>query len=82
MTEPGSLVADGVYAVTANTGAGGLSPGWRPCPTTARASGRVDASGQLLVRATAVGVDTQLTQMARLVTEAQAGKAPVQRLAD
>jgi len=34
------------------------------------------------VRATRVGADTQLAQIARLVTEAQAGKAPVQRLAD
>ncbi|HSO04456.1 MAG TPA: heavy metal translocating P-type ATPase, partial [Candidatus Limnocylindrales bacterium] len=35
-----------------------------------------------VVRATRVGADTQLAQMARLVSEAQAGKAPVQRLAD
>jgi Cu+-exporting ATPase len=42
----------------------------------------VNAGGRLLVRATRVGADTQLAQMARLVAEAQAGKAPVQRLAD
>jgi len=42
----------------------------------------VNASGRLMVRATRVGADTQLAQMARLVEEAQAGKAPVQRLAD
>jgi P-type Cu+ transporter len=42
----------------------------------------VNASGRLVVRATRVGADTQLAQIARLVTEAQAGKAPVQRLAD
>ncbi|WP_027341848.1 heavy metal translocating P-type ATPase [Hamadaea tsunoensis] len=42
----------------------------------------VNAGGRLLVRATRVGADTQLAQMARLVTEAQSGKAPVQRLAD
>jgi Cu+-exporting ATPase len=35
-----------------------------------------------VVRATRVGADTQLAQLARLVTQAQAGKAPVQRLAD
>ena len=35
-----------------------------------------------MVRATRVGADTQLAQLARLVAEAQAGKAPVQRLAD
>ncbi len=42
----------------------------------------VNAGGRLVVRATRVGADTQLAQMARLVTEAQSGKAPVQRLAD
>ncbi len=46
------------------------------------AGGCVNAGGRLVVRATAVGAGTQLAQMARLVTEAQAGKAPVQRLAD
>ena len=44
--------------------------------------GCVNVGGRLVVRATRVGTDTQLAQMARLVTEAQAGKAPVQRLAD
>jgi Cu+-exporting ATPase len=44
--------------------------------------GCVNAAGRLVVRATRVGDATQLAQMARLVTEAQAGKAPVQRLAD
>ena len=42
----------------------------------------VNASGRLIVQATRVGSDTQLAQMARLVTDAQSGKAPVQRLAD
>ena len=42
----------------------------------------MNAGGRLVVRATRVGADTQLAQMTRLVTEAQAGKAPVQRLAD
>jgi Cu+-exporting ATPase len=42
----------------------------------------VNAGGRLLVRATRVGGDTQLAQMARLVEEAQSGKAEVQRLAD
>ena len=44
--------------------------------------GTVNAGGRLVVRATRVGTDTQLAQMARLVEEAQSGKAPVQRLAD
>jgi len=42
----------------------------------------VNSGGRLLVRATRVGSDTQLAQMARLVERAQSGKAPVQRLAD
>ncbi len=42
----------------------------------------VNAGGRLIVRATRVGADTQLAQMARLVEQAQTGKAPVQRLAD
>jgi Cu+-exporting ATPase len=44
--------------------------------------GCVNAGGRLVVRATRVGADTQLAQMARLVAQAQAGKAQVQRLAD
>jgi len=44
--------------------------------------GAVNAGGRLVVRATRVGADTQLAQMARLVEEAQDGKAAVQRLAD
>jgi Cu+-exporting ATPase len=42
----------------------------------------VNAGGRLVVRATRVGADTALSQIARLVTDAQNGKAPVQRLAD
>jgi P-type Cu+ transporter len=42
----------------------------------------VNAGGRLVVRATRVGADTALAQIARLVTDAQSGKAPVQRLAD
>ncbi|WP_328823632.1 heavy metal translocating P-type ATPase [Microlunatus kandeliicorticis] len=46
------------------------------------AGATVNAGGRLVVRATRVGTDTQLAQMATLVEEAQTGKAPVQRLAD
>lgn len=46
------------------------------------AGATVNAGGRLVVRATRVGADTELAQIARLVTEAQSGKAPVQRLAD
>ena len=42
----------------------------------------VNAGGRLVVRATRIGSDTQLAQMARLVEDAQNGKAQVQRLAD
>jgi P-type Cu+ transporter len=42
----------------------------------------VNAGGRLVVRATRVGADTRLAQMARLVEEAQSGKARAQRLAD
>ena len=42
----------------------------------------VNAGGRLVVRATRVGADTNLARMARLVADAQSGKAPVQRLAD
>ncbi len=44
--------------------------------------GCVNAGGRLTVRATRVGADTQLAQIARLVQQAQSGKAQVQRLAD
>ncbi|MGI6876741.1 heavy metal translocating P-type ATPase [Amycolatopsis sp. 3B14] len=42
----------------------------------------VNSGGRLVVRATRVGADTQLAQMAKLVEQAQTGKAAVQRLAD
>ena len=42
----------------------------------------VNVHGHLVVRATRVGADTVLAQVARLVNEAQAGKAAIQRLAD
>jgi Cu+-exporting ATPase len=46
------------------------------------AGATVNAGGRLVVRATGVGADTALARITRLVTEAQQGKAPVQRLAD
>ena len=42
----------------------------------------INVGGRLVVRATRIGEDTALAQIARLVTEAQSGTAPVQRLAD
>ena len=46
------------------------------------AGATVNTYGRLVVEATRVGADTALAQIARLVDEAQSGKAPVQRLAD
>ncbi|HEX7525748.1 MAG TPA: heavy metal translocating P-type ATPase, partial [Gaiellaceae bacterium] len=46
------------------------------------AGATINAGGRLVVRAQRVGADTALAQIARLVTQAQSGKAPVQRLAD
>ena len=51
-------------------------------PGDAVAGATVNTSGRLVVEATRVGSATALAQIARLVAEAQAGKAPVQRLAD
>jgi P-type Cu+ transporter len=51
-------------------------------PGDAVVGATVNAGGRLVVEATRVGSDTQLAQMARLVEEAQNGKAEVQRLAD
>jgi Cu+-exporting ATPase len=51
-------------------------------PGDAVTGATVNAGGRLVVRATRVGNDTALARIARLVTEAQSGKAPVQRLAD
>ncbi len=51
-------------------------------PGSEVAGATVNAAGRLVVRATEVGADTALAQIARLVENAQTGKAPVQRLAD
>lgn len=51
-------------------------------PGDAVVGATVNVGGRLVVRATRVGRDTQLAQIVRLVTQAQAGKAKIQRLAD
>ena len=51
-------------------------------PGAAVAGATVNTFGRLVVRATQVGEETALAQIARLVAEAQSGKAPIQRLVD
>ncbi len=51
-------------------------------PGSEVAGATINTYGRLIVRATKVGAETALAQIARLVAEAQAGKAPIQRLAD
>jgi len=51
-------------------------------PGSEVAGATINAHGRLVVRATKVGAETALAQIARLVAKAQAGKAPIQRLVD
>ncbi|GAA5200331.1 heavy metal translocating P-type ATPase [Rugosimonospora acidiphila] len=75
------VVEDGTSAVDASMLTGEPVP-VEVSPGTAVAGATVNTGGRLVVRATRVGADTQLAQLTRLVEAAQAGKAPVQRLAD
>jgi Cu+-exporting ATPase len=75
------VVSEGVSEVDASMLTG------EPVPVEVQAGDQVagatiNTSGRLVVRATHVGADTALAQIARLVEQAQAGKAAVQRLAD
>jgi Cu+-exporting ATPase len=74
-------VIDGASAVDASLLTGEPVP-VEVGPGDAVTGATVNAGGRLVVRATRIGADTQLAQMARLVEAAQSGKAPVQRLAD
>lgn len=74
-------VVDGVSAVDASMITGESVP-VDVSPGDAVAGATVNTSGRLVVRASRVGNDTQLARMARLVEDAQSGKAEVQRLAD
>ena len=61
------------------------SPGSRCRSTSSPGSGcgaTINTYGRLVVRAAKVGAETALAQIARLVAEAQVGKAPIQRLVD
>ncbi|MDQ4103099.1 MAG: heavy metal translocating P-type ATPase [Actinomycetota bacterium] len=75
------VVEDGSSAVDASMLTGESLP-VEVAPGDAVVGATVNAGGRLTVRATRIGADTQLAQMAKLVEEAQNGKAAVQRLAD
>ncbi|MEV5072653.1 copper-translocating P-type ATPase [Microbacterium sp. LMI12-1-1.1] len=75
------VVASGTSAVDASMVTGESVP-VEVAPGDAVVGATVNVGGRLVVRATRVGDDTQLAQMARLVEHAQSGKAQVQRLAD
>ena len=75
------VVEDGVSAVDASMLTGEAVP-VEVGPGAAVTGATVNAGGRLVVRASRVGDDTRLAQMARLVEDAQSGKAEVQRLAD
>jgi Cu+-exporting ATPase len=75
------VVTDGSSAVDASMLTGESVP-VEVRPGDGVVGATVNAGGRLVVRATRVGADTQLAQMARLVEDAQNGKAEVQRLAD
>jgi Cu+-exporting ATPase len=75
------IVEDGSSAIDAAMLTGESVP-VEVAPGDAVTGATVNAGGRIIVRATRVGADTQLAQMARLVEEAQTGKAAAQRLAD
>ncbi|MFE0021147.1 heavy metal translocating P-type ATPase [Amycolatopsis sp. NPDC059021] len=75
------VIEDGSSAVDASMLTGESVP-VEVAPGDTVVGATVNAGGRLVVRATRVGSDTQLAQMAKLVEDAQTGKAQVQRLAD
>ena len=87
MVRPGEKIAtdgeviDGVSAVDASLLTGESVP-VEVEPGSKVTGATINTSGRLLVRATRVGSETTLAQMARLVSQAQTGKAPIARLAD
>ncbi|GAA1570844.1 heavy metal translocating P-type ATPase [Kribbella hippodromi] len=87
VVRPGEKIATDGIVVTGNSAVDasmltGESVPVEVGPDDAVVGATVNAGGRLVVRATRVGADTQLAQMARLVEDAQNGKAAVQRLAD
>ncbi|HVM04879.1 MAG TPA: heavy metal translocating P-type ATPase [Acidimicrobiales bacterium] len=87
VVRPGEKVAtdgqveEGTSAIDASLLTGESLP-VEVAPGDSVTGGTVNAGGRLVVRATRVGADTALAHIARLVQDAQAGKAAVQRLAD
>jgi Cu+-exporting ATPase len=75
------VVIDGTSAVDASMLTGESVPVDVSRDSTVT-GGTINVGGRLVVRATRVGSDTTLAHIARLVENAQSGKAPVQRLAD
>ena len=75
------VVLDGRSAVDASMMTGESVP-VEVAPGDPVVGATVNADGVLTIRATRVGADTHLARISQLVVEAQAGKAPVQRLAD
>ncbi|WP_114797057.1 heavy metal translocating P-type ATPase [Gaiella occulta] len=75
------VVVEGVSAVDQSMLTGEPVP-VEVAPGSEVAGATINTSGRVVVEATKVGADTALAQIARLVAEAQAGKAPIQRLVD
>ena len=75
------VVVEGSSAVDASLVTGESVP-VEVGPDSTVTGATINTSGRLLVRATRVGSETTLAQMARLVSQAQTGKAPIARLAD
>jgi Cu+-exporting ATPase len=75
------VVEDGASAIDASLLTGESVP-VEVGPGDTVAGATINAGGRLILRATRVGTDTQLAQMAKLVEQAQTGKAAAQRLAD
>lgn len=76
-----ATVIDGTSAIDSSSVTGESVP--VPVgPGSKLIGGTINAGGRLIVRATAVGAATELARLTRMVEEAQAGKAPVQKLVD
>jgi Cu+-exporting ATPase len=87
VVRPGEKIATDGVVVEGNSAVDASMLTGEPVPVEVRTGdtvigATVNAGGRLVVRATRIGTDTQLAQMAKLVEDAQNGKAATQRLAD